>query len=899
MGTSVRRRSVERSAVVLALLVAVVAWLPGGAGAVPAPGPVPGGDGSSVAADGVLTDGWQDAGAVQPGRVPPPPVGVRVQDVSCVGEDFCMAVGGVEVLSPRPVRNPALVLVFDGTAWAAIPGPSPVLADTDLSLVSVECWSPTGCAVLGRWSDEFGGSDQVSAWDGTSWSSPSAGQAHKWRPGHAVSCVAGGVCVAVPQGPAGAAIHDVADWTATPIPAPPSRDVGSVVGGLSCAAPDDCTFAGYGGVDRWDGDGWTTTPVTVGGEPFRARLLDCVAGGDCVAVGAAGDDLVGISWDGDAVVGTEVLTGVDELRDLACWAADRCVVLGASGGSATLVELGAGGWDSGPALPAGWTDVRSLDCHAASCVVGKRASGPTAGVATWDLDDQAWVVEQVDPPILPDGPDPTPDLTSVSCPAVDFCMASGNWADAWWDEPLLPLVQVWDGSTWSILPFDGPGKGASMGEGHVTSECGSPTHCRVLLDIHQDDDHYASASRWDGSSWTSLGYQWWLQMWSPGDLECVGDWCAGFQEDQLVELVGDTATLVDGFTWNYVGFSCPVAGTCTVLSEDGMGRFKAGTYTPPSGGLPDADDPRAISCAAVDDCVVVGGHGDHAAAWRVEGTTWTDLEVPLQGASGVLSQVSCPSVDECVALGEHEGAPVTALWVEGTWTVVEGGLPGHEAVAFADLDCVPGRCTAVGTAPTEPVATVVAAELTWEVPVATFPDVPLDHRFSEEIEWLVAEGIAGGYDDGLFRPTAPVSRQAMAAFLHRLDAATPRAEEACTEAPFDDVPADHRFCAEITWLVEQGIAEGYGDGTFRPTAPVSRQAAAAFLLRWAGSLAPACAEAPFPDVPAGHRFCRPIDWLVDRGIAEGYPDGEFKPTAPVSRQAAAAFLHRVARPGDT
>jgi hypothetical protein len=50
-----------------------------------------------------------------------------------------------------------------------------------------------------------------------------------------------------------------------------------------------------------------------------------------------------------------------------------------------------------------------------------------------------------------------------------------------------------------------------------------------------------------------------------------------------------------------------------------------------------------------------------------------------------------------------------------------------------------------------------------------FHDVGRDHAFYREIEWGVAEGITGGYADGSFRPAAAVSRQAMAAFLLRYD----------------------------------------------------------------------------------------------------------------------------------
>ena len=61
---------------------------------------------------------------------------------------------------------------------------------------------------------------------------------------------------------------------------------------------------------------------------------------------------------------------------------------------------------------------------------------------------------------------------------------------------------------------------------------------------------------------------------------------------------------------------------------------------------------------------------------------------------------------------------------------------------------------------------------------------------------------------------------------------------------------------------------------------------------WDGTSAyPACTD-PFNDVPNEHIFCGEVEWMSDSGIADGYPDGGFHPTAPVSRQAAVAFIYR-------
>lgn len=177
-----------------------------------------------------------------------------------------------------------------------------------------------------------------------------------------------------------------------------------------------------------------------------------------------------------------------------------------------------------------------------------------------------------------------------------------------------------------------------------------------------------------------------------------------------------------------------------------------------------------------------------------------------------------------------------------------------------------------------------------------FPDVAADSPFATEIGWLVSEGIATGYGDGLFRPAAPVSRQAMVAYLFRL--ANPGAERpTCSADAFPDVPADAPFCGEIAWAVARGITTGYEDGTFRPTALISRAAIVTFLYRLqaGGTTEPACDARPFPDVAIGP-MCGAIEWAVGEGIVRGYEDGTFRPTAQSSRQAVAAFLHRFAVP---
>ena len=178
----------------------------------------------------------------------------------------------------------------------------------------------------------------------------------------------------------------------------------------------------------------------------------------------------------------------------------------------------------------------------------------------------------------------------------------------------------------------------------------------------------------------------------------------------------------------------------------------------------------------------------------------------------------------------------------------------------------------------------------WTPPV--FADVRPGHLFYADIRWLADNGLSAGTEVGeetFFYPAAAMSRQAMAAFLYRY-AGSDWVPEPGTQT-FSDVGPGHQFYVQVEWMSAQGLSTGYVDGTYGPTNPVSRQAMAAFLHRRAGSPEPA-GPSSFTDVTARNAFADAIAWLEEAEIAEGYADGTFGITRPISRQAMAAFLHR-------
>jgi serine protease len=121
--------------------------------------------------------------------------------------------------------------------------------------------------------------------------------------------------------------------------------------------------------------------------------------------------------------------------------------------------------------------------------------------------------------------------------------------------------------------------------------------------------------------------------------------------------------------------------------------------------------------------------------------------------------------------------------------------------------------------------------------VSPFADVSTDQQFYEEMAWLADQKISTGWDEGkgvrTYRPLQPINRDAMAAFLYRLEKSPVYTPPAVS--PFSDISTSQQFYKEMAWLASNWISTGWdeGDGlrTYRPLVPINRDAMAAFLYR--------------------------------------------------------------------
>lgn len=106
-----------------------------------------------------------------------------------------------------------------------------------------------------------------------------------------------------------------------------------------------------------------------------------------------------------------------------------------------------------------------------------------------------------------------------------------------------------------------------------------------------------------------------------------------------------------------------------------------------------------------------------------------------------------------------------------------------------------------------------------------FTDVAAGAWYNDAVSTMAALGVLKGYEDGTFRPNAPITRAEFAAIAARFDT-----ETVSGDAEFADL-AGHWAKAEVEKAALRGWVKGYQDGTFRPAQNITRAEAITLINR--------------------------------------------------------------------
>ena len=160
------------------------------------------------------------------------------------------------------------------------------------------------------------------------------------------------------------------------------------------------------------------------------------------------------------------------------------------------------------------------------------------------------------------------------------------------------------------------------------------------------------------------------------------------------------------------------------------------------------------------------------------------------------------------------------------------------------------------------------------------------HEEPEEIRGEEHKAYIFGYPNGTVRPNGNITRAEAAAMLARL--LNIEAIGSAAKPNFKDTESSW-YNKAINAVVARGIMKGYPDGRFRPNAPITR---AEFTQMISTIDNKPYGTAPFVDVK-GHWAERAIGSEYQAKRITGYPDGLFRPDANITRAEAAVILNKI------
>ncbi|WP_163537288.1 S-layer homology domain-containing protein [Gracilibacillus sp. YIM 98692] len=163
------------------------------------------------------------------------------------------------------------------------------------------------------------------------------------------------------------------------------------------------------------------------------------------------------------------------------------------------------------------------------------------------------------------------------------------------------------------------------------------------------------------------------------------------------------------------------------------------------------------------------------------------------------------------------------------------------------------------------------------------------NQYSDHISSLVDEGIINGYPDGTFKPEDGILRIQAVNMILR-EMGVDVENSNAPDPEFKDIsPGDGEFKA-VAKAVELGFIKGKPDGTFDPRGNLTRGQMASILVK-AYDLE-GNYEGDFTDISDSHWAHDIVSTLAANGITTGYQDGTFRSNQELSRQHFAVFLSR-------
>lgn len=174
-----------------------------------------------------------------------------------------------------------------------------------------------------------------------------------------------------------------------------------------------------------------------------------------------------------------------------------------------------------------------------------------------------------------------------------------------------------------------------------------------------------------------------------------------------------------------------------------------------------------------------------------------------------------------------------------------------------------------------------------------FDDVQEDDWYYDAVKYVYEQELFSGTGDGLFTPNGEMNRAMLVTVLWRMSGMPQTTEQ----SKFEDVEMDAWYAQSVAWAAENGVVSGITETSFAPTQPLTREQIAAMLHRYhtkvLGESAESGALTDFPDGDAVSGWAvESVGWATREGIITGREGGYIQPTEPATRAEVAIMLMR-------
>ncbi|WP_255247851.1 S-layer homology domain-containing protein [Paenibacillus sp. 7523-1] len=172
-----------------------------------------------------------------------------------------------------------------------------------------------------------------------------------------------------------------------------------------------------------------------------------------------------------------------------------------------------------------------------------------------------------------------------------------------------------------------------------------------------------------------------------------------------------------------------------------------------------------------------------------------------------------------------------------------------------------------------------------------FQDISTSYA-KDAINHLVNEGIAAGTSETRFEPKKAVTRAEFATFAVRLLGLKPVKNNI---SPYNDTRTTAWYYGNVSAMTNLSILEGKGQGTFQPNASITREEAAALLVRMLKQTSGSTGllSTTYVDASNISVWAKPyVQKVYQLGLMRG-SDGLFRPQDQVTREEAAVMLDAI------